>query len=216
MSEQLNNTGHKHWGRTNNQQRLPLEDFLTSMREYLVTITAALENLQSAYLLIEKQGKFQHDQYNFLIDLAYSMDNPVQGLLCFLDQRACLPIAILPLRYQLTTKLHTIKEFLWVVLALIGSLRSTRKTSPQENAMTRYNFLKQLDALLRESENIMQFAQIFSDQALFQEDMDIKVLDEIHSFNEEDDSKDNNWNIHDISLYRKKVASSTPTILSYD
>lgn len=204
MAEQNNKKLPKSWYRLDNQRRLSLEDFLIFIRENLTIITIAREKLQSTYSLLQEQEKTQQDQYNYLVGLAYSMDSPVEDLSRFLDQRTCLPVVVLPLRHQLTTKLLIIKELLWMVLVLVGSLRSSRQMDPRESAMTHYKMLQKLDILLQESENIIQFTQVISDQAHFQENKDTKTLDRMSLPRDEDYSKGDDWNVYDISHYRKR------------
>lgn len=192
------------WDSRDKQQRLPLEDFLTLIRENLIAITTAQEILQAAYIHLKDQETVQRDQCNYIIGLAHSMDSSVQELSRFLDQRTRLPVAILPLRHQLTTKLLTLKELLWTVLALISSLRSVHTPDPKENAMTRYKMLQKLNALLQESDNMAQFSQIFSDQAHFQENRNRNTLDITPLARNKEHNKSDNCNIYDISLYRKE------------
>lgn len=202
MPEHKNNTWTKGWDHWSNQQRLSLEDFLAFIQEYLALITITRENLQSAYFLLKEREKIQQDQFNYIIGLAHSMESSVQELSLFLDQRSRLPIAILPLRHQLTTKLLTLKELLWAVLALAGSLHSMRAPDPKESAMTRHKLSQKLDALLQESDNMEKLAQIFSDQAYFQENKNRNMLNRTSLARDKEHNNSDDWNIYDISLYR--------------
>lgn len=157
------------WNPWQNQQRLPLADFIVLAQIQLANIVTVHDKLKQAYALFEQPHPIQSHHCEDGIEFVRVVEKAVYAYDGFLARREALPLVILPLRHKVAAELLQMKEQLWKVLALMGLLRSSRWLNSHEIVTHRYEILQRLTMLLKSSEEIERLSRAMFDQARFQE-----------------------------------------------